>query len=85
MPPRKQHLALAAAQAKEQEVIAEKSAALTSETTNENLWNELQTANSHIETLELLLAQRNSECTNLQSELEKVNNKLAKLQANSSF
>jgi hypothetical protein len=49
MPPKKQHLALAAAQAKGREVIAEKSAALASETTNENLWNELQTAKSHIE------------------------------------
>ncbi len=85
MPPKKQHLALAAAQAKGREVIAEKSAALTSETANENLWNELQTANSRIETLELLLAQRNSECTTLQSELEKAHNKLAKLQADSDF
>lgn len=85
MPPKKQHLALAAAQAKGREVIAEKSAALASETANKNLWNELQTAKSRIETLELLLAQRNLECTNLQSELEKANNKLAKLQADSNF
>ena len=51
MPPRKQHLALAAAQAKGQEVIAEKSAALASENANENLWNELQTAKSRVETV----------------------------------
>jgi len=64
---------LAAAQAKGHKIIAE--------TANEDLWNELQTSNSQIQELELYLAQKIAECTNLQSELEKANVKLAKYQA----
>ena len=80
---KKQHLA--AAQAKGHQIIAEKHAVLASETANEDLWNELQTANSRIQELELELAQKIAECTNLQSELEKANEKLAKYQADSNF
>ncbi len=80
---KKQHLV--AAQAKGRQIIAEKHAVLASETANEDLWNELQTANSRIQELELELAQKIAECTNLQSELEKANEKLAKYQADSNF
>ena len=80
---KKQHLA--AAQAKGCKIIAEKHAVLASEKANEDLWNELQTANSRIQELELHLAQKIAECTNLQSELEKANGKLAKYQADSNF
>src|SRR5438270_10011998 len=76
---------LAAAQAKGCKIIAEKCAVQSSETANEDLWNELQTANLHIQELELHLAQKIAECTNLQSELEKANGKLAKYQADSNF
>src|SRR6266508_2984841 len=80
---KKQHLV--AAQAKEHQIIAQKHAFLASETANEDLWNELQTANSRIQELELELAQKIAECTNLQSELAKANEKLAKNQADSNF
>src|SRR6266498_5969584 len=80
---KKQHLAVA--QAKGHQIIAEKHTVLASETANEDLWNELQTANSRIQELELELAQKIAECTNLQSELEKANEKLAKYQADSDF
>src|SRR6266511_6362514 len=80
---KRQHLA--AAQAKGRQIIAEKHAVLASETANEDLWNELQTANSRIQELELELAQKIAECTNLQSELENANEKLAKYQADSNF
>ncbi len=76
---------LAAAQAKGRKIIAEKCAVQSSETANEDLWNELQTANLRIQKLELHLAQKIAECTNLQSELEKANEKLAKHQADSNF
>ena len=39
---------LVAAQAKGHKIIAEKCAVRSSETANEDLWNELQTANSRI-------------------------------------
>jgi len=42
---------LAAVQAKGCKIIAEKCAIQPSETANEDLWNELQTANSHIQEL----------------------------------
>ncbi len=45
----------------------------------------MQTANSCIQELELHLAQKIAECTNLQLELEKANEKLAKHQADSNF
>jgi len=59
-----------------QEVIAEKGAVLASETTTDDLWNSLQVANSCIKDLENLLAEKDTECQRLQSELDKANQKL---------
>jgi len=59
-----------------QEVIAEKRAALASETATDDLWNSLQAANSHIKELENLLAEKDTECHRLQSELDRATKKL---------
>ena len=77
MPPPKS--ALAKQLAKGREVLAEKQAALTSESANSDLWDKLQAANSHIEKLELELNQKNLECTTLHSDLEKSNQRNAQL------
>jgi len=76
---------LAAVQTKGCKILAEKHAVQASETASEDLWNELQTANLCIQELELYLAQKIAECTNLQSELEKANKRLAKHHADSNF
>ena len=71
--------------AKAREALAEKKAALDSETAKEDIWNKLKAANSRIDELELLLLQKTTECTTLQSDLEKTNGKLAKFQADASL
>ena len=62
----------AAANLRAQEVYAEKQAFLASETATDDLW----AANSHIKELENLLADKDTECHRLQSELDKANKKL---------
>ena len=66
----------AAANLRAQEVHAEQRAVLASETATDDLWNSLQAANSRIKELENLLAEKDAECSRLQSELAKVNEKL---------
>ena len=61
---------------KAQELHSEKRAVLASETVTDDLWNRLQAANSQIEELENLLADRDTECHRLKSELDKANQKL---------
>ena len=78
MPPAKEKQA--AVMAKAREARAEKKAALDSETAKNDLWDELKTAE-----LELLLFQKTTECTSLQSDLEKSNQKLADFQADASL
>jgi len=66
----------AAANLKAQETHAKKRAVLASETATDDLWNSLQAANSWIEELENLLADKDTECHRLKSELDKANKKL---------
>ena len=66
----------AAANLRAQEVHFEKRAVLTSETAIDDLWNSLQAANSRIKELENLLADKDTECQRLESELDKANQKL---------
>ena len=66
----------AVANLKAQELHSEKRAVLASETVTDDLWNSLQAANSRIEELENLLADRDTECHRLKSELDKANQKL---------
>ena len=66
----------AVANLKAQELRSEKRAVLASETVTDDLWNSLQAANSRIEELENLLADRDTECHRLKSELDKANQKL---------
>ena len=66
----------AAANLRVQEVHAKKQAILASEIATDDLWNSLQAANSHIKELENLLADKDTECHRLQSELDKANQKL---------
>ena len=73
----------AEAQLRGQEVIADKRAALASETATDDLWNRLQAANSRIKDLENLLAEKDTECHRLQSELDKAIKKLHVHQDNS--
>ena len=61
---------------KKVQVIAEKRAALASETATDDLWNSLQAANSCIKELENLLAEKDTECHRLQSELDRATKKL---------
>ena len=75
----------AAGMAKAREARAEKKTSLESETAMEDIWDELKTANSRIHELELLLAQKTTECTVLQSNLEKSNQQLAKFRADASL
>lgn len=79
MPPGRKHIPDALA--KGREVLAEKRAALASETAPDDLWANLQNAKSCIARLELALAQKNDECQKLQSELEKLNQKWTQSQA----
>jgi len=75
----------AAANKKAQEVHTEKRAILASETATNDLWNSLQAANSRIEELEQLLADKDLECRQLQSELDISNQKLKGHQDNSAL
>ena len=83
MPPAKEKQA--AVMAKAREARAEKKAALDSETAKNDLWDEIKTAKSQIQELELSLFQKTTECTSLQSDLEKSNQKLADFQAEASL
>ena len=85
MPTKGQKQQMAAARAKGQESLVEKRTVLTSETAKEDLWDRLQTANSRIAELEQLLAQKDTECQTLQTELEKSNQNLKKHQDDSAF
>ena len=85
MAPSKSSLAKQAQLAKSREVLAEKRAALGSESVNADLWDRLQAANSRIEELELELTQKNSECITLHSDLEKSNQKCVQLMEEISY
>ena len=71
MPPKKSQQAQSLARARAIEVLAEKNATLSSEMAAENLWHQLQTANSRIMELEEMLALKEVECNKLQSNLDK--------------
>ena len=75
----------ASANAKGNEVQAEKRSILSSETATNDLWNSLQAANSHISEIEQLLAEKDKECHRLQSELDNCNQKLQKQQESSAL
>jgi DNA repair ATPase RecN len=83
MPPAKDKQAAAIAKARE--ARAEKKTALDSETALKDLWDELKTAKSQILDLELLLEQKTKECSALHSDLEKLNQKLAKFEADAAL
>jgi len=76
MPTSAQKKQRAAAHAKGQAALTEKHAALASDTAIDDLWNQLQAANSRIEELEQLLAQKDTDLCKMQSELEKTKKKL---------
>ena len=86
MPPttaRKQQAA--AANSRAQEVHAEKRAVLASETATNDLWSSLQAANSRIQELENLLADKDTENHRLHTELDKANQKLQVYQDSSAL
>jgi molecular chaperone GrpE (heat shock protein) len=75
----------ASANAKGNEVQAERQSILASGTATNDLWNSLQAANSCITELEQLLADKDMKCLRLQSALDNSNQKLQKHQDNSAF
>ena len=85
MPQSSQKQHLAAARAKKQNILADKQTSVASGSTTDDLWNRLQVANSRIEELEQLLAQKDAECFRLQSDLEKLTQKLQKNQDSSAL
>jgi len=66
---------------KARSILAEKKSALHSETTAEDLWNSFQSANLHIQDLELGLAQKKSDFQKLSCEFEEVQQNLASYKA----
>ena len=71
------------ANAKGNEVLAEKKSILSSETAKNDLWDSLQAANLRISELEQLLAEKDTECHRLQTALDNCNQKLQKHQDSS--
>ncbi len=84
MPPKKSQQAQSLARARAVEVLAEKNATLSSEMAAENLWHQLQTANSRITELEEMLALKEVECNELRSNLDKCKQEIIEYKASAS-